>query len=158
MDSGSIDRLGEGKPPLAGMPAAHDIREVSVGATGEPADERVLKASFHTMDRTPAVESDERLFGTGPVSSTFFGFFDFRVHGWVDVTINFPAGQVNSFSQVSASLTELNVPDGIPFIGNASMLVYNVAPHPSSDRRVITRCFIGWETDLLVRLNLIVAN
>jgi len=52
------------------------------------------------------------------------------------------------------SLTELDS-DGNPFIGDATMKVYNVAP---GDGVVFIRGEIDWDEDLNIRANIFIAD
>jgi hypothetical protein len=92
---------------------------------------------------------------SGVPSSTFWHFADFRTHGIFVRTETLPTSQVNSFSQVAVSITELGS-DGNPFLGNAHMAVLNVVPHFGG--RLIVRGNVAWNTDLPVRLNYIIVN
>jgi hypothetical protein len=67
------------------------------------------------------------------------------------------SGSVNSNSKVFVSACELGVFGGQvkPFQGAASIEVHNVVPH--DDGIVIVRGYIGWETDINVRLSVFVA-
>ncbi|MGJ7906817.1 hypothetical protein ACOQFL_10075 [Actinopolyspora sp. H202] len=64
---------------------------------------------------------------------------------------------VNSNSQVFVTICELGFFGGAlkPFMGAASMEVHNVVPH--DDGSLIVRGFIGWDQELLARLNIGVA-
>ncbi|TDC27982.1 hypothetical protein E1265_00085 [Streptomyces sp. 8K308] len=92
---------------------------------------------------------------SGIPTSTFWHFADFRWSGEFLHTETLPTSQVNAFSQVAVSICELNA-DGVPFIGNARLQVYNVAPH--GDGRIIVRGNVEWDKDLNVRLNYIIVN
>ena len=96
------------------------------------------------------------LSGEGRVSSTFWAYGEGKVNGRFVFTFNFGSDvTVNAFSQVAASITELNVPDRNPFLGNAAMSILNVVP---SSQRVLIRGLIDWGSPLDFRLNLIIAN
>ncbi len=79
-------------------------------------------------------------------------FFDFRNHHGFEVWIDF-SGIVNAISVVVASICELHS-SGDPHQGLASMEVHNIVPH--DDGLVIVRGYIGWDTDLNARLNILV--
>ena len=73
-------------------------------------------------------------------------------HGNQD--LNFPIAGVTPISNVAVSLCEVTGLDHIPFLGLASMAVYNVVPLNGS---VQIRISIGWQTDILVRIAFLVA-
>jgi hypothetical protein len=90
------------------------------------------------------------------VTSTFWAFGEGKVNGRFVFTFNFGSDvTVNAFSQVVASITELNVPDRNPFLGDAAMSILNVVP---SNQKVLIRGIIDWGSPLDFRLNLIIAN
>ncbi|MDQ0914703.1 hypothetical protein QFZ78_000963 [Paenibacillus sp. V4I5] len=66
------------------------------------------------------------------------------------------SGVVNSSSKVFVSICEIGLFNGrvLPFQGAASMEVHNVVPH--DDGIVIVRGFIGWPSNLSVRLSVLV--
>ena len=66
--------------------------------------------------------------------------------------IDVPAPGVRPNSHAVASLTEINPPDN-PFLGGASMKVYNVAPDID---RVFVRGEIDWDEDLNIRVTVLV--
>jgi hypothetical protein len=82
--------------------------------------------------------------------------FSFSDHHGFERRLNM-AGRVNSSSKVFISICELGVFGGQvkPFQGLASMEVHNVVPH--DDGIVIVRGFIGWDSDINVRLSVFVA-
>lgn len=84
------------------------------------------------------------------------GSFSFRDHHGFERRLNM-APHVNSSSKVFVSICELGVFGGQvrPHQGLASMEVHNVVPH--DDGIVIVRGYIGWDTDLNVRLSVFVA-
>ncbi|MEU1916198.1 hypothetical protein [Streptomyces massasporeus] len=61
---------------------------------------------------------------------------------------------VNKDSQVSVSITEIDE-NGTPKIGLAGLAVYNVVP---ADGKVTVHWWVGWNSDLPIRLNYIVVN
>ena len=96
------------------------------------------------------------LSGEGRVASTFWAFAESRINGRFVFTFNFGSDvTVNAFSQVAASITEIDSPNRNPFLGNAAMSVLNVVP---SDQKVIVEGNIEWNSPLDFRLNLIIAN
>jgi hypothetical protein len=78
--------------------------------------------------------------------------FDFRDHHGFERDINIGC---NADSTVLVSITEMGVFGGqlLPFQGAASMEVHNIVPHNNGVVRV--RGFIGWDTDVNVRLNIL---
>ena len=87
------------------------------------------------------------------IDMTWFGFADHQgFEKRLDLT-----GVVNSRSRVFVSISEVGVFGGQwkPFMGSASMEVHNVVPH--DDGIVIVRGFIGWDSDINVRLSVLVA-
>ena len=96
------------------------------------------------------------LSGSGRVSSTFWAYGEGKVNGRFFFTFTFGSNvTVNAFSQVAASITELNSPDRNPFLGDADMGILNVVP---SDQTVIVAGNIQWGSPLDFRINLIIAN
>jgi hypothetical protein len=80
-------------------------------------------------------------------------FGDFRQHHGFDRRWNIPGCTPSSV--VMVSICEIGVSGGqvVPFQGAASMEVHNVVP---GNNEVRVRGFIGWETDLNVRLHFLV--
>jgi hypothetical protein len=73
---------------------------------------------------------------------------DFTDHQGFEQVV--PAPGTGSLAVVLASACELTNPGGEPFQGQASIQVHNVVPEGSSVR---VRGFIGWDSDLRVRLS-----
>jgi hypothetical protein len=92
---------------------------------------------------------------SGVPSSTFWHFVDFSGSGPFAHRESLGTDQVNAFSQVAVSMTELDS-DGNPFLGSAIMTVNNVVPRANGD--IIVRGHIHWESTLRVRLNYIIVN
>jgi hypothetical protein len=82
------------------------------------------------------------------------GFFDFRDHHGFEKPINVDG--VNHLSKVFVSAAELTIEVGVvkPFQGAASIEIHTVVPR---EGRIIVRGFIGWDTDIPVRLHVFVA-
>jgi hypothetical protein len=96
------------------------------------------------------------LSGAGRVTSTFWAFAESRINGLFVFTFNFGSDvTVNAFSQVVASITEIDSPNRNPFLGNAAMSILNVVP---SNQKVIIEGNIQWDSPLDFRINLIIAN
>jgi len=87
------------------------------------------------------------------VDQTWFQFAD---HHGFEVRLDL-RGIVNAYSRVFVSISEIGVFDGRwkPFMGLASAEVHNVVPH--DDGIVIVRGYIGWDSDINVRLSVFVA-
>ena|SRR5215471_2733643 len=104
----------------------------------------------------PREQRDKAELG-GPPSSTFWDFADFD--NWQGVhTVNVPfkgSVIVNAQSQIVGSITELNA-GGTPFIGSATVQVFNIVPLDDSTAWV--RAQVAWDHPLKVRLNFIIAN
>jgi hypothetical protein len=85
-----------------------------------------------------------------PTWFQFAGRQGFEVH--LDLT-----GIVNAYSRVFVSISEIGIFDGQwkPFMGLASAEVHNVVPHDNGI--VIVRGYIGWDSDINVRLSVFVA-
>jgi hypothetical protein len=94
---------------------------------------------------------------SGAPSSTFWAFHDFSASGRFlqHIPVENPAVIVNSVSQIAVSITELDS-SGRPFIGDAAMEVFNVAPN--DDNTLIVRGHVHWDRALQVRLNLVILN
>jgi hypothetical protein len=92
----------------------------------------------------------------GIPTSTFWEFVDFVAHGDRDLAFGPFEGEVNEFSQVAASLTELHVTTQEPVLALASMHVHNVCP--KSNGEIHVRLSIGWHANVLVRINFIIVN
>ena len=82
-------------------------------------------------------------------------FTTFRAHRIFTIGHEFPlTGALTPNSVVMVSLTEIDS-DGNPFIGDATMKVYNVAP---GDGVVFIRGEIDWDDDLNIRANIFIAD
>lgn len=92
----------------------------------------------------------------GVPTSTFWEFVEFSDHGDRDRIFGPFPGEVNEFSQVAASLTEIHPVSREPFLGLASLLVYNVVPDKHG--RIRVRMGIGWHENILLRINFIIVN
>ncbi|MFD4433994.1 hypothetical protein [Nocardia sp. NPDC058497] len=89
------------------------------------------------------------------VSSIFWAQRVLHTHGTGAWVFGFPNTQVWADSQVSVTMTELDV-DGIPFHGHATMQVRNVVPH--ADGTMTVRYHVGWDANLRVLFNFIIVN
>jgi len=101
-------------------------------------------------DTKPMAREDSH--GPNPRSIARFG--DFRQHQGFDSSWNVPG--CTPTSVVMVSICEIGLIGGqvTPFQGAASMQVHNVVP---GNNNVRVRGFIGWDTDLDVRLSFFVA-
>ncbi|QLE74707.1 hypothetical protein FGW37_26755 [Streptomyces rectiverticillatus] len=79
-------------------------------------------------------------------------FQAFRAHGVF--TRPFSVTGVNRTSVVMVSLTEISA-EGVPFMGGATMKVYNIVPHDGA--QVEVRGEILHDVDLNVRISFLVA-
>ncbi|MFE6924501.1 hypothetical protein ACFVAV_25990 [Nocardia sp. NPDC057663] len=128
-------------------------------------EDAVLAASPDTEEelfdetKSPAEYRDNgvgiRGIGRTNVSSIFWAQKVLRTHGTGAWVFGFPSATVWADSQVSVSLTELDV-NGIPFLGRATMQVLNVVPH--ADGTTTVRYHVGWDTNLRVLFNFIIVN
>jgi hypothetical protein len=101
----------------------------------------------------PTARTDDELGEARIADITWFQFADHQgFEKRLDLT-----GFVNSRSRVFASISEIGVFGGQwkPLMGAASMEVHNIVPQ--DDGIVVVRGFIGWESDLSVRLSVLVA-
>ncbi|MFE7722893.1 hypothetical protein ACFU44_28100 [Nocardia rhizosphaerihabitans] len=89
------------------------------------------------------------------VSSIFWAQRVLHTHGTGAWVFGFPTTQVWADSQVSVTMTELDV-NGIPFFGRATMQVRNVVPH--ADGTMTVRYHVGWDANLRVLFNFIIVN
>ncbi len=88
------------------------------------------------------------------VSSIFWSMQSLRTHGSAAWNFPIPPGRVLWNSQVSVTMTELDN-NGTPFLGAASMQVFNVVPMQDS----ITVWYnVNWGSDLNVMFNFIIVN
>ena len=84
--------------------------------------------------------------------------FDFNDREGYERRIQFPANVVNAGTSVMVSICEVGVFGGqvLPFQGLASMWVDNVVFHNGG--LVIVRGYIGWESNLNVRLHFLIGR
>jgi len=134
---------------------------MTVEKAGPDAHEHHLTVQVREVDKKELTSKEIHthtafLSGQGRVTSTFWAYGEGKVNGRFVFTFNFGSDvTVNAFSQVAASITELNSPDRNPFLGSAAMSILNVVP---SSQRVLIRGLIDWGSPLDFRLNLIIAN
>lgn len=78
-----------------------------------------------------------------------------RTHGTGAWVFGFPSADVRADSQVSVSLTEIDT-NNTPFVGPATTQVMNVVPH--ADGTMTVRYHVGWNSNIRVLFNFIIAN
>jgi hypothetical protein len=89
-------------------------------------------------------------------SSIFWGIHVLLTHGTDAWNFGFPNPvQVFANSQVSVSMTELDNND-TPFLGAATMQVYNVVPQ--DDGTITVKFNVDWHARLRVQFNFIIVN
>jgi hypothetical protein len=74
-------------------------------------------------------------------------------------TINMPPGAISPSSIVTATITELTNSansNDMPFIGDATLRVDNIAP--LAGNQIQMRVEIGWDSPLLFQVRLLVSN
>lgn len=106
-----------------------------------------------------AIESADILtadIGSSNVSSIFWGIHKLRAHGTLAWNFGFPNPvQVFANSQVSVTMTEIDNND-IPFLGAATMQVFNVVPQ--DDGTITVKFNVDWPDFLRVQFNFIIVN
>lgn len=110
---------------------------------------RSVEPPLKPLDKNEGEPREARI-----VDPTWFQFADHQgFEKRLDLT-----GLVNSKSRVFVSISEIGVFDSQwkPFMGAASCEIHNVVPH--DDGIVIVRGVIGWDTDINVRLSVLVVN
>jgi hypothetical protein len=94
--------------------------------------------------------------GSTNVSSIFWSSHTLRAHGTIAWNFGFPDPvQVFANSQVSVTMTELDN-NGTPFLGAATMQVFNVVPQ--ADGTITVKFNVDWSDFLIVQFNFIIAN
>ena len=90
------------------------------------------------------------------LSSIFWSIQTVTTHGTSALNFGFPDPvQVFADSQVSVTMTELDN-NGIPFLGAATMQVFNVVPQ--QDGTITVKFNVDWSDSIRVRFNFIIAN
>jgi len=110
---------------------------------------RSVEAPLKPLDKNEGEPREARI-----VDPTWFQFADHQgFERRLDLT-----GLVNSKSRVFVSISEIGVfgDQWKPFMGAASCEIHNVVPH--DDGIVIVRGVIGWDSDINVRLSVLVVN
>ncbi len=94
--------------------------------------------------------------GSTNVSSIFWAIQRLNAHGTNAWNFGFPNPvQVFADSQVSVTMTEIDN-NGQPFLGLATMQVYNVVPQ--SDGTITVKFNVDWGNNILVQFNFIIVN
>ena len=105
--------------------------------TGKPGEQYAPKTNGAHAELSPAA---------------FSAYYTWRGSGTVNLNCGHPS--INANSRVVASISEYNTdPRQNRFIGNASMLVYNVAPYNGG---VVIRLYVGFGSALNVRVDVMV--
>jgi len=108
----------------------------------------------HDTARAGAIALAE--IGSTNVSSIFWGIHNLRAHGTNAWNFGFPDPvQVFANSQVSVTMTEIDN-NGTPFLGAATMQIYNVVPQ--QDGTITVRFNVDWSEQLRVQFNFIIVN
>lgn len=115
------------------------VLEAAIGPSPKVADTKL----YDTQPAT-AQEADPRL---------ILRVGNFRQHHGFDSRWNVPGCTPSSVVMVSICETGIVGGQVVPFQGAASMEVHNIVP---GNNEVRVRGFIGWETDLNVRLHFLV--
>jgi hypothetical protein len=116
-------------------------------------DEALFRKS-HPTARAGATALDQ--IGSSNISSIFWGMHTLRAHGTIAWNFGFPPPvQVFANSQVSVTMTELDN-NGRPFLGAATMQVFNVVPQP--DGTVTVKFNVDWSDSITVQFNFIIVN
>ncbi|MFE9789698.1 hypothetical protein ACFYO7_30420 [Nocardia salmonicida] len=102
-----------------------------------------------------AEEAAVRAIGQTNITSIFWAQKILRTHGTGAWVFGFPSAEVRADSQVSVSLTEIDT-DNTPFLGPATIQVLNVVPH--ADGTMTVRYHVGWNSNIRVLFNFIIAN
>jgi len=129
--------------------------------------------AFKGTSAVQHVEPDEKLFrktsntakageigiadiGSTNATSMFWGMHFIRAHGTQARNFGFP-GQVQVFanSQVSVTITEV-ARNGIPFLGAATMQIFNVVPQ--DDGTITVKFNVDWSDELDLLFNFIIVN
>jgi hypothetical protein len=119
-------------------------------------DAALLRKSHDTANADGIAPAD---LSSTNVSSIFWAMQTVRTHGFTARNFGFPGLQVFQNSQVSVTMTEVDN-NGRPFLGPATMQVYNVVPSPmpENDGTITVRYNVDWSDDLNIRFNFIIVN
>ncbi|TCJ96680.1 hypothetical protein DFR71_2711 [Nocardia alba] len=127
------------------------------------AEDAVVAASADTEEEVSgssktgygADDADVRAINQTNITSIFWARKILRTHGTGAWVFGFPTADVRADSQVSVSLTEIDTND-TPFLGPATTQVLNVVPH--ADGTMTVRYHVGWNSNIRVMFNFIIAN
>ncbi|WP_194828176.1 hypothetical protein [Nocardia sp. XZ_19_231] len=126
-------------------------------------EDAVVAASADTEEETfesakigyGAEEAAVRAIGQTNITSVCWAQKILRTHGTGAWVFGFPSADVRADSQISVSLTEIDT-DNTPFLGPATIQVLNVVPH--ADGTMTVRYHVGWNSNIRVLFNFIIAN
>ncbi|KQY32565.1 MULTISPECIES: hypothetical protein [Nocardia] len=128
-----------------------DTEDAVVAASADTEEERFESAKTGHGAEEAAV----RAIGQTNITSIFWAQKILRTHGTGAWVFGFPSADVRADSQVSVSLTEIDT-DNTPFLGPATTQVMNVVPH--ADGTMTVRYHVGWNSNIRVLFNFIIAN
>ncbi|MEV0546759.1 hypothetical protein [Nocardia salmonicida] len=128
-----------------------DTEDAVVAASADTEEERFESAKTGYGAEEAAV----RAIGQTNITSIFWAQKILRTHGTGAWVFGFPSADVRADSQVSVSLTEIDT-DNTPFLGPATTQVMNVVPH--ADGTMTVRYHVGWNSNIRVLFNFIIAN
>ncbi|MFC9873279.1 hypothetical protein [Nocardia salmonicida] len=128
-----------------------DTEDAVVAASADTEEEAFDPAKTGCAAQEAAV----RAIGQTNITSIFWAQKILRTHGTGAWVFGFPSADVRADSQVSVSLTEIDT-DNTPFLGPATTQVLNVVPH--ADGTMTVRYHVGWNSNIRVLFNFIIAN
>ncbi|MFC9659821.1 hypothetical protein ACFVJ5_06250 [Nocardia sp. NPDC127606] len=128
-----------------------DIEDAVVAASADTEEEAFAPAKTGYG----AEEADVRAISQTNITSIFWARKILRTHGTGAWVFGFPEADVRADSQVSVSLTEIDT-NNTPFLGPATTQVLNVVPH--ADGTMTVRYHVGWNSNIRVLFNFIIAN
>ncbi|MEU4416006.1 hypothetical protein AB0G00_15045 [Nocardia salmonicida] len=128
-----------------------DTEDAVVAASADTEEEAFESAKT----RYGVEEAAVRAIGQTNITSIFWAQKILRTHGTGAWVFGFPSADVRADSQVSVSLTEIDSAD-TPFLGPATTQVLNVVPH--ADGTMTVRYHVGWNSNIRVLFNFIIAN
>jgi hypothetical protein len=99
-----------------------------------------------------AVQGGETPEGGKP-PGTNNGYCLYKIHGWYHLYCNW--GAINNNSTVLEAISEYYLVPTNRFIGSASMQIFNIAPYNGGVEALV---YVGWGSDLDVRLDVLTTN
>jgi hypothetical protein len=81
--------------------------------------------------------------------------FDLQYHGIINYIAGDVRERVDSSSTVVGSITEITGNNGQPFLGDAKIGIYSIAPNGDGQGNILVKFSIEWDSDLWVRLTLV---